>query len=175
MKVSEFEEIILEFHMYCDLDFRILLDIAEANEIEIEVTPVSGNYGVATPYGIYLSPELFTLEDYEEIYYIILHEIAHYLRIQKLGFDTHLKNLSVDNFPDFWTYILDEEKIADRWASYIFYKVNGRVLDINKTQNLSRQERKSRLLRDIYELFGRFDGTEESYKSLLKEFIDVIE
>ena len=117
--------------------FNILVDVMQKSNITFKDKRIFNSYGIATFDKIFLDVDKL-LEDFSDsmVCFIVLHEIAHYKRIQKIGKDNMLKNLSSDNFDYLHKHLLEEEIFADRYASSLYYKLTGNLFPKNLTQEL---------------------------------------
>lgn len=134
------------------------------NNIDVKLANmVLGVNGFTTHEKIYINTN--TNKDF--VYYVALHELAHYKRIKKLGIDIHMKHLSSNDFDEFAKYVINEEIIADRYANLMFYIANG--YHCNYSQELEceyRQEQyKSFIKVNMFNLFSEFSELED-YKKL---------
>ena len=59
-----------------------------------------------------------------DIFFLILHELCHFIRIKKYGKDYHIKNIITDNFDEFCEFLLYEEMVCDKFSTIYFYKFN---------------------------------------------------
>jgi hypothetical protein len=107
--------------------------------------------------------------------YVALHELAHYKRIQKMGFDLHLSLLSSENFDTLFEHVVTEEIIADRYASYMFFKLSG-ITCREYSQNLDRLD-----IQEFYKpsikdrIFGKVNNNLDNYNKMVDSIVlDVV-
>ena len=129
--------------------------------------------GVATLYGLYF--DLVKLDEQPDNLkcFIILHELAHCKRIEKLGKDKFINYLSETNFDLFCDKLINEEIIADRYASLLYFKLTKKKYPEYMTQFLH-----IKFKRYIHKVFLKFifglnDGTEETYNKFVKELLKI--
>jgi len=129
--------------------------------------------GLSTLYGLYF--DLVRLDEQPDNLkcFIILHELAHIKRIEKLGKDKVINDLSETDFDLFCDKVINEEMIADRYASLLYFKLTKKKYPEYMTQGLH-----IKFKRDMYKhllkyTFGLNDGTEETYKKKLKELFKI--
>jgi len=86
-----------------DLNFKQLLEFMEASGIDFKDRKIKFNsLGIATMYGLVINSEELDRYDDRITFFVILHEIAHYKRIQKMGKDALIKALSAEDFDTFF-------------------------------------------------------------------------
>lgn len=155
------------------LEFLSILEIIEDIQIPVNSVKLRGQYGLATIYGLYFDFEKLygKITNDTFIYYAILHEIAHYKRINKLGSDYLIKSLSTTSLTEYLDFLLNEEIIADRWARLVFYKLNGKELPIEYTQELDLEDNKKRFFLGSYKNFGIINNDISNYDRLINDYI----
>jgi len=132
---------------------------------------LKGPYAMATYHTIYLDVDRI-LRDFENkmIAYIILHEMGHMKRINKMGKDHIIEMLSTTDFDEFISHIIYEEITADRYSSMVFKKLKGKVFPQEYTQQLHIPSRREDYKYVAEKLFGVIKD-EASYNHHLKSFI----
>ena len=80
--------------------------------------------GFTTPDKIFINSNVPHGLGFELMYYICLHELAHYKRFQKLGADYHFGIMGAGSFEAFAEHVINEEIFADRYAMLMFYLGN---------------------------------------------------
>lgn len=106
----------------------------------------------------------------EKKLFVILHELCHHLRLQKILKRDYFKIFATDDFELLADTIITEEIIADRYACFTFYLLTGNTFDKRFTQNLELSENKSRYKKMIDEyMFNKFNSEEEYF-----EYVDSI-
>ncbi len=109
--------------------------------------------------------------DFKQISFVIFHEVAHYKRIYKFGKDKLIEKLSIENFDNFFNFILCEELIADRYAMYVYYKLKKESFPLELTQNLHLEYNINRYRYVAVDFFDKVKNNEENYKKLMESFI----
>lgn len=155
-----------------ELKFSLLIKFMEESGIIFKNHKLTGLYGIASHYGVYLDIDKLD-KDYNNrmIYQIILHEIGHCKRIKKIGKDNVIKFLSNDNFDEFCSHIIDEEIIADRYACFVYYLLNKKVFPRRDTQELEKLHNKLHYRKVVRGLFGVIKNDEEIYKKIIDSYI----
>lgn len=166
----EFNEFLKEMDDKSDLNFAGVFDILEETNITIENSELNEALGLATLYGLHIDISKMKERYIPEqlILFIILHEIAHYKRMLKFGKQYYLNLLSRTDFESFFDSVIEEEVFADRWASLMYYKLNGKVYPKFMTQQLDKPEVQKKYRHNASKLFGVVDNDEENYKKLIK-------
>jgi hypothetical protein len=153
------------------LNFNSLLDFMEASGIEFKDRKLRGPMGIATYFCIYL--DLHKIDAYNDkmLFFVILHEIAHYKRIARVGKEHIIKMLSLEDFEEFCTHVITEEIIADRYGCYVFYLLNKNIFPREATQRLDEKYRQVQYKHTAKHLFGQIQNNEENYKRVLESFL----
>lgn len=156
-----------------DLNFKGLLEFMESTGINYLSHGLDRIFGMATCYGIYL--DLEKINEYHDnfLYFIILHETAHYKRIKQMGGkDAVIKILSNEDFEDFCGHVIGEEVFADRYACFVYQILNKEKFPREATQNLHMKEVQERYKKNsAIRLFGVVKNSEEIYKQLVNSFL----
>ena len=129
--------------------------------------------GLSTLYGIYFDLTRLDKQPDNLKCFIILHELAHIKRFQKLGKNEVINYLSETNFDLFCDKIINEEIIADRYASLVYFKLTKIKLPEYMTQGLHIKPKRDMYKQSLKFTFGLNDGTEETYKKKLKELFKI--
>lgn len=166
-------EHIIKWHYNSDLNFIKLLNFINDNKIPVVDSKLINAVGMATYYNIHLDIDNMDFKSPLLRYFIILHEIGHYKRLHKKGLDFHLHNLSSNNVLTLYTHILNEEMIADNYASFVFKVLNGFEYPYEMTQKLNNYENKVKFMDTAYSLLGKLENNEESYKNMISKYIIV--
>jgi hypothetical protein len=145
------------------LNIDFLLDLYEG--VDVLIAPmVLGVGGFTTHEKIYINTNCFR-NGVEFFYYVALHELAHYKRINKIGSDFHINKLSSSDFKEFVNHIIQEEIIADRYACLMFYIVNGEEAPYSQgLENSIIQEQYKPKIKDA--MFGKIDFDLDNYKKM---------
>lgn len=112
----------------------------------------------------------FNIDD-DLFFHVISHEIGHYLSFRKYGHQFHLDRLSSNDWDVFFNHVIHEEIFADKFASLLYFRLNGHIYDGLK-QNLHKKERQSDyaiLARE--NLFGVYTNDIEDYQRAVKSLI----
>ena len=167
---KEIKETLLGFEG--KLNFAGLLSWMESNGVPYKSRHLRGPIGMATFDGVYIN--LDAIMDYNPslLFFVILHETAHYKRITKMGKDNVIKFLSDDNFDVFFEHVVTEEIIADRYGRLVYRLMNGTNFPVQVTQQLELPYKRERYKSTAIHLFGKIDNSEEKYNELVKSFID---
>lgn len=150
-----------------ELNFNVLVKYMEDTEIFYYDRKMRGPIGVATPNGIYL--DLFRLSNYNDkmIFFIILHEIAHYKRIAKMGVDYMVDMLSDKDFDNFCSRVINEEIIADRYGCLLYQSFNKEVFPRDATQQLHLPNKELKYKNKLVNVFGVVQHNSENWDNLL--------
>jgi hypothetical protein len=154
------------------LDFTSLLKFMEESGIKFKNRKLRKVYGIATYQGVYL--DMDKLVDHfndRMIWYIILHEIGHFKRIEKIGKNKVIELLSHEDFDEFCNHIIGEEIIADRYACFVYFIFNKENFPREATQQLETPLRKLEYRGVISGLFGIIKNDEENYKKLFDSYV----
>jgi len=112
-----------------NLNFKGLIKFIEDNKFPIKDIGMNGPLGIAFHDKILLDLINLNYEEDDMLFYIILHEIAHYLRLQKLG-ENHILDLYIgDDLKAFLDDVIREEQFADRFANLQYYRLNKQILN----------------------------------------------
>ena len=168
------DESLIECHKdkHVKYDFNQLIEFRVASKIVFKDRKLKNSVGIATYDCIYIDSRSFNFNFPNfMVYFIILHEMAHYKRLHKLGKQHFIKELSNDNYNELFEYVINEEILADRYASRMFYKLNNEVFPKYYTQCLDDPNKKEAYRYRIEFFFGKVQNNEEKYDNLFKEFI----
>lgn len=121
----------------------------------------------------YIMLDINMIDHYDDrvLFFIILHETAHFKRIRKKGKNWLLNGLSIEEFEPFTHFIFEEEILADRYACRLFYRFNESIYNWEHTQQLNLIEKQKAYapLAEMY--FGKIKNNEEIYNKLIETFI----
>lgn len=154
-----------------DLDFTKLLTLINDNDINIFGDELVNAFALTTFYEIYLNLRLMKSLSCDMVYFIILHEICHYKRIQKLGKPYHLNKLSENDIHVLHCHIVDEEIISDKYASFVFRLLNNKTFPYEKTQKLNDVINHFKFYSVAESIHGKIQNSEENYMQLINNFI----
>lgn len=155
------------------VDLQDVLNLLISENIPVKTHNKGDFTGLATLWGLYFN--LNKLWRYPNVikYYIILHEIGHVKRMRKHGEDKVLSDFSQNDFDKFAESVINEEIIADRYASFVYYRLTGNVLPKNYTQKLDLPEYQERYKGLLKSCHTNVDNDIESYKKELKNRFDI--
>lgn len=151
-----------------ELDFRGIIDIIKRDNINIKLSHISHSIGGFTYFNQIHINEWFLSK--EKLYFIILHEIAHYKRLSKYSLDELIimhKNMFESK--DF-ELILNEERIADKYASIIGSYLTNYDLSIYK-QRLYEEEDIEKYKSNIKFIFNIGDSNYLTHIEKIKKMI----
>src|ERR1039458_4209361 len=98
------------------IDLKPLIDLMEVSKIKFVNCVLDGPFAMATHLGIYMDVDnIVSSFNSNMIWFVVLHEMAHFRRIQKMGKDKVLEMFSLEDFDMFSDHIINEEIIADRY------------------------------------------------------------
>ena len=155
------------------LNFKALLDFMESTGINYQNRKMRGPLGLATYHTVYINLDAINIYPDNLLYFIILHEIGHYKRIERMGGkDGVIKMLSIEDLDAFCEHIIGEEIFADRYACFLYQILTKAKFPREATQNLhikyvqERYKERSAIL-----LFGKVKNNEEIYHQLIDSFL----
>lgn len=166
---TEFKNILLDKHGRNN--YKALVSFIEDSNINIVNQHLNGAAGFAALNTIYLDFDLIDSHQQDDVlFHIILHEIGHYKRIQKMGKEKLFELLSLSDFEDFCAAVIKEEIFADRYGCAMFYHFNKAVYNRGYTQQLELKSRQNLYKEIAVHLFGVVENNEESYNKLVGKF-----
>lgn len=153
------------------LKFNNLLKFIEDSGIVFKDRELKGPLGIATLDCVYL--DINNLKRFNDrfVFFVLLHETAHFKRITKMGRAEMLNNLSLDDFDEFLSHIFFEEILADRYACRMFYHFNGDIYPWVQTQQLNLPSKQSEYYPMARNYFGKIQNDEKKYYELIEQFI----
>lgn len=154
-----------------DLDFKPLYDLMEKSGLTFINQKLRQVMGIATFDAIYLDMEKFEQYTSESRYFVILHEMAHGLRIKKLGKAWLIGRLSLPEFDEFANAVIHEEIIADRYACRMIYRLIKYNYPRQATQQLHLPANQNYYKNIICGLFGKVQNNEENYNKLFETYL----
>jgi hypothetical protein len=166
---TELKETLLGFES--KLNFAGLLAWMESNGVPYKSRRLKGPVGMATFDGIYINLEMALCYPPNLLFFVILHETAHYKRIKKMGKSNVIKFLSDKEFDVFFDHVVTEEIIADRYGRLVYRIMNGVNFPIQVTQQLELPYKREKYKGTARHLFDKIDNSEEKYNELVKSFI----
>jgi hypothetical protein len=115
--------------------------------------------------------KFYDLPDVVQVFFL-LHELCHSLRFDKLGFDHYLTLLANENFDEFANTVINEELIADRYASIMFYRLTGLTYSPYLTQRLTEPYYKDRYIRHVVPLLFKKFKNRKAYEKFWANFYE---
>ena len=155
-----------------EVDLSPLIALMEASGVDFKNRKLNGPFGMATYLSVYLDVDkLLDCFNTRMIWFIILHEMGHFRRIQKMGKDKPISMFSLEDYDAFCNHIISEEIFADRYACFIYYLNNKQEFPRLATQQLYLVENQQRYKMAIQPLFGVVKNKEENYIQLFESYI----
>jgi hypothetical protein len=114
--------------------------------------------------------KFYLLPDTVQVFFL-LHELCHSLRYDKLGVEYHFKTLTNENFDEFADSVVNEELIADRYASIMFYKLTGLTYNRYLTQRLTEPYYRNMYVKHVVPLLFKKFKNRKSYEKFWGKFI----
>ena len=161
---------LLERNEVSDLNFTKLVEMLEDSEYEFIGGRLRGIMGLATHKKAYFDMIRMNEEDNQLIFFVILHEYCHVLRIDRIGKGGMIKKLSTDNFDEYFEHIIEEEILADRFGSYFYHHHNKRNYPKYRTQQLNKKQFSEAYKINIGGMHGKIKD-EESYDKLMEYLV----
>lgn len=162
---------ILNWQSESNLNWNALVDYIYNKGIVIIDSKLKSGFGMATYYGIHLNMDYFKFVNGEIRYFLICHEIGHYVSLIEQGLDYHLNMLSSSNLNDVYNHIVNEEKRADDFALNLYNILNNISFeDIHNNIN-DEYLNKNGYMETAKYIFGRINNSEQNYKNIINEFI----
>jgi len=155
---------------YPNLNFSGLVELLENSDYDFIGTQLNGPSGMATHGKSYYDIDKLSNQPPQYRFFVILHEFGHMLRINKMGKEEMIRKLSNDSFDEFFEHIISEELFADRFASIMYYRLNGVGFPKYMTQQLDVKSNREDYIPKAKPLFGVIKD-EESYDKVMKCFI----
>jgi len=152
-------------------NFNALIEYMENSGYTYQDRSLRGPLAIATLNGVLLDMSMIKRYGNKLVYFIILHETAHMKRIDRMGKDGMLRNLSIEDFKEFCNHIFEEEIFADRYACMLFYHFNKQIYYWSETQqlNLESRQREYEPMARMY--YGKIQNDEDKYNEMIDNFI----
>jgi len=153
-------------------NFSKLLKFLEESGIPFKSKKlITGGVAIATIQGVLFDLEQLIKQSDKLVFFILLHEVGHSKRLSKIGIDKVVGNLSEENFEVFFSKLIYEELVADRYASFLFNIFNEEKYPWYETQQLDLETRQNgyRPVANLY--FGKISNDINKYNQLLNKFI----
>ena len=131
MSLKSAEEHINAISKRSDLNFNGLLEFMESNDIKLDsyAFPSKYSFGIAmaTELGISLNDTRIVEFGDISLFHILLHEAGHFLRIKRIGVGQMDDEIGkIDTAEEYMNYLVTEEKVAERFATIMYYKLNNK-------------------------------------------------
>lgn len=149
-------------------DFDCLLEMYEG--VNVVIRRMRGPAGAATFDTIYIDPRAVDVYGPMMFYFILLHELCHFKRMQKLGVEYHMEKLSLDDFDAFFEHVLQEEQIADRYAAFCYNQLN-KMEYIGMTQELHLEDKQEEYKPIAGLIFGKIQNNFDNYNKLVESMM----
>ena len=130
-----------------------------------------GPLAIATLNGVLLDMSVIDRYHDKLVYFILLHETAHMKRINRMGKEMMLSNLSIEDFGEFTAHIFEEEIFADRYACSLFYHFNKEIYPWYETQQLNLKYKQDQYEKMARMYYGKIQNNEEKYNEMISNFI----
>lgn len=153
-------------------NFTKLLDFIASTGFTYKSVKLQGlSIGLTTIDTIYLDLDKIEIYGDKMTYFVILHETAHFKRINKYGSDWLINNLSKPRIGKLIKFIINEEIIADRYACLLFNKFNNEIFPWNQTQQLNLKERELQYIPMVRLYHNKIENDINKYNELISKFI----
>lgn len=152
------------------LMFLKLIELLENSNHYFIGGKLKGPVGLATYQKAYFDMNKLRFGDDQLVFFVILHEYCHVLKIEKVGKEGMIKSLSTNELELFIEHIIYEEILADRFACLMFYLLNKELYPRYRTQMLDVMQYQVEFINRNKSLFGMIKD-EESYNEVLNSFI----
>ena len=158
-------------NLISEFDTSKLVNAIHESGVEIKLVDLHQAIGITTPDTIYFDKTNVKSISSKKLLFVILHEFAHYKRIKKA-------NIDVDEFikdsseKEYIKFVINEEIIADRYASIQFNNITKELFPSWDMQNLH-LESKQKIYSDRLKAFYAYlqDNPELKYSDLIKTHI----
>lgn len=154
-------------------NFKGLYSFIVDNEIPIEFVGFKFTVlGMAAYDKIYISKTIARDFSKEAIFFVIGHEVGHYMSFKKRGYQYHLDILSSTDFDIVFNHVIHEEILADKFSGMLFYALNHRLYDglLKQHLHLKNQQMKYKpIIRGT--LFGLYSNDIGEYEEAVESLI----
>lgn len=164
---EDLKELLIKRSKTSELNFKTLINFLSHSKYRFIGAKLRESLGLATTNTAYLDLKYLDDEDDKNIFFTILHEYAHLLKISKMGKDKMVENFSTDDLDLFVNHIIEEEIFADRFARFYFYHLNNELYPTYRTQRLEKPLVKEEFKSRITPLFGKIKD-EKDYNELIR-------
>ena len=153
-----------------NLKFDDLITCLDESPFSFVASELEGVVGLATHKLAYFDIEKLSDCDDRKVFFVILHEYCHVLKIERMGKDGMIAKLGGDDYDEFVEHIVEEEILADRFGRLMFYGYNKESFPAYRTQQLEDRHNRETYGFGIGSLFGKIKD-EETYDKMLESFI----
>ncbi len=164
------KEFLLERNEDSDLRFDKLVEMLENSKYDFFGVTLRGPMGLATYQKAYFDMDRLDYEDNQLIFFVMLHEYCHVMKIDKIGKEEMISQLSEEDFNIFFNHVVEEEILADRFGSFYYFLLNKELYPKYRTQQLESDEYREKYVDKIIDVHGQIKD-EESYNKMLNYFI----
>ena len=153
------------------LDFKGLVSFLEDSDFSFVDAELHQARGMATIDNIYLDLTKLEYDDDQLVFFIILHEYCHGIRMKRIGKKTMISFLSEEDFDVMFEHVVGEEVLADRYGSFMYYQFNKEEYPRYRTQRLTETVHRVNYKDRVRPLHGMIKNSEENYNRLMESFI----
>lgn len=153
------------------LNFKGLVSFLEESEFSFVDAELHEARGMATIDNIYLDLTKLNYDDDQLIFFIILHEYCHGIRMKRMGKKEIISFLSEEDFDVMFEHVVGEEVLADRYGSLMYYHFNKEKYPRYRTQLLTETSNRVNYKDRVRPLHGMINNSEEKYNKLMESFI----
>lgn len=161
------------------LNFTSVLDYANKRGLEVkDANLITTIFGLASHECIFVDIDkmLHAIRTkqitHDKALFIFYHEIAHYIRIHKIGVDEHVRLITNEDIVGYMDYVIREEIFADRWGSFMYYLNTRKQYPKHETQcldnEINRRYYETRIAPEHKFFVGK---TIDDYKEILKKYV----
>lgn len=177
-----FDELIKRLNLPSKFDFKTLKIVFDRYSIKIKNTILLGDNLALTTMNknIHFNiSKLNSLIKYsyingDDLFFLIAHELSHYIRIKKYGIDYHLSKLNVKDFEFFSSYLINEEITCDRFASLFFYISKGFKYEGAFNRNFNLSSKYDSYKKNLYFTYEKFLEYDFDYDKIIDDYFIVI-
>lgn len=142
-------------------DFEGFVSVIEDSGVDLQLT----EFRVPGVHGMYKNGTIFLNMDgaYADLFpkrvvFALLHELGHYKRDQKTDID---RIYNMEDSQEIFDIMVQEERIADRYASFLYYKIFGEETSRDlkyRCYNMNYQQEK--FMKDHCEMCANYNNEE---------------
>jgi len=153
------------------LNFNALVEFMEESKVEFIGCELRNVLGMATGDKVRINMGVIGSQYADYLFFVILHEYCHTIRINRMGKKQLVESLSTENLDDLVDHVVGEEILADRYGSRMFFRFNNRIFPSDRTQRLHIKINKESYKNIVSGIHGKIQGSEEKYDKLINSFI----